>query len=124
MSIPEEEVRKVPPRFETIGDELLIRMDAEGAVIDTTPHKRIIPKHHKIWEGTPLYRPRGADIQRQTAETSIDLLLDLDGSGKADIATGIGFLDHMLTLLAKHSLIDLTVKAVGDLHVDAHHTVG
>jgi imidazoleglycerol-phosphate dehydratase len=62
-------------------------------------------------------------IQRETGETRIELSIDLDGAGRADIATGVGFFDHMLTLLAKHSLIDLTVKATGDLHVDAHHTV-
>ncbi len=67
--------------------------------------------------------PRTARIQRQTGETKIDLQLDLDGTGKSEIATGIGFLDHMLTLLSKHSLIDLSVRAEGDLHVDAHHTV-
>ena len=66
---------------------------------------------------------RTARIHRETAETAIDLELDLDGSGSAHIETGVGFLDHMLTLLARHSLIDLTVKASGDLHVDAHHTV-
>jgi imidazoleglycerol-phosphate dehydratase len=66
---------------------------------------------------------RTARIQRETGETRIDLVIDLDGSGRADIATGVGFFDHMLTLLAKHSLIDLTVKAAGDLHVDPHHTV-
>src|SRR5205807_8161338 len=66
---------------------------------------------------------RAAHIRRETAETRIDLALDLDGNGRAEIATGVGFFDHMLTLLAKHSLIDLTVKADGDLHVDAHHTV-
>ena len=67
--------------------------------------------------------PRTARIHRQTGETRIDLTLDLDGAGRAQIASGIGFFDHMLTLLAKHSLIDLTVEAAGDLHVDAHHTV-
>jgi imidazoleglycerol-phosphate dehydratase len=67
--------------------------------------------------------PRTAHIQRETAETRIDLTLDLDGAGRADPATGVGFFDHMLTLLAKHSLVDLTVKAAGDLHIDAHHTV-
>jgi imidazoleglycerol-phosphate dehydratase len=67
--------------------------------------------------------PRTARIQRETAETRIDLEIDLDGTGKAEIATTVGFFDHMLTLLAKHSLIDLTVKATGDTHVDAHHTV-
>jgi imidazoleglycerol-phosphate dehydratase len=66
---------------------------------------------------------RSAHIQRQTGETKIELTLDLDGSGRATISTGVGFFDHMLTLLTRHSLIDLTVQAVGDLHVDAHHTV-
>jgi imidazoleglycerol-phosphate dehydratase len=66
---------------------------------------------------------RSADVSRQTAETNITLNLDLDGSGQSEISTGIGFFDHMLTLLAKHSLIDLKVQALGDLHVDPHHTV-
>src|SRR6476646_7545359 len=66
---------------------------------------------------------RNAHIHRQTAETQVDLTLDLDGSGQGKIETGVGFFDHMLTLLARHSLIDLTVQARGDLHVDAHHTV-
>jgi imidazoleglycerol-phosphate dehydratase len=67
--------------------------------------------------------PRKARIQRETAETKIDLALDLDGTGRAEIATGVGFFDHMLTLLARHSLIDLTIAARGDLHIDPHHTV-
>src|ERR1700737_3639125 len=67
--------------------------------------------------------PRTARLRRETGETRIYLALDLDGTGRADISTGVGFFDHMLTLLTKHSLIDLTVKADGDLHVDAHHTV-
>ena len=67
--------------------------------------------------------PRTAHIQRTTGETQIDLAIDLDGIGRASIATGVGFFDHMLTLLARHSLIDLTIKAAGDLHVEAHHTV-
>src|SRR5437879_2668783 len=66
---------------------------------------------------------RTSAISRETAETRISLSLDLDGTGQSEIATGIGFFDHMLTLLAKHSLINLTVQANGDLHVDAHHTV-
>lgn len=66
---------------------------------------------------------RTATLQRRTGETSIKLSLNLDGSGQANLTTGIGFFDHMLTLLAKHSLIDLTIEAKGDLHVDAHHTV-
>jgi len=67
--------------------------------------------------------PRTATIDRKTAETNIQLSLNLDGAGKADVATGIGFFDHMLTLLAKHAAIDLTVRADGDLQVDQHHTV-
>jgi imidazoleglycerol-phosphate dehydratase len=66
---------------------------------------------------------RTATIDRKTAETNIQLTLDLDGQGQADVATGVGFLDHMLTLLAKHAAIDLTVRADGDLQVDQHHTV-
>jgi imidazoleglycerol-phosphate dehydratase len=66
---------------------------------------------------------RSARVRRETGETRIELALDLDGTGRADVATGVGFFDHMLTLLAGHSLIDLAVKADGDLHVDAHHTV-
>jgi imidazoleglycerol-phosphate dehydratase len=66
---------------------------------------------------------RTAEIRRETAETKIELYLNLDGTGHADLQTGIGFLDHMLHLLARHSLIDLTVRAAGDLHVDPHHTV-
>ena len=67
--------------------------------------------------------PRTATVSRKTAETDIVLTIDLDGTGKADIQTGIGFFDHMLTLLAGHSLIDLSVRCQGDLHVDGHHTV-
>jgi imidazoleglycerol-phosphate dehydratase len=67
--------------------------------------------------------PRTAQLRRDTSETQIELSLNLDGRGTGAIATGVGFFDHMLTLLARHSLIDLAVKAAGDLHVDAHHTV-
>ncbi|QDT38574.1 imidazoleglycerol-phosphate dehydratase HisB [Stratiformator vulcanicus] len=67
--------------------------------------------------------PRTATINRSTKETTIELSLDLDGAGNSDIATGVGFFDHMLTLLARHGLFDLNVKADGDLDVDAHHTV-
>ena len=66
---------------------------------------------------------RTAKIERKTAETDIRLELNVDGTGLADVATGVGFLDHMLTLFAKHSVIDLTVRGEGDLHVDQHHTV-
>lgn len=65
---------------------------------------------------------RSTTLARKTSETDITLTLDLDGSGKADIATGIGFLDHMLTALARHAMLDLTVRATGDLHIDFHHT--
>jgi imidazoleglycerol-phosphate dehydratase len=65
---------------------------------------------------------RSASVERNTSETQINLQVALDGSGQADVDTGIGFLDHMLTLFAKHSGIDLTVQATGDLHVDVHHT--
>ncbi len=65
---------------------------------------------------------RTATIERQTKETSISVSLDLDGTGIYDVSTGIGFLDHMLEQLSRHSLMDLTVKATGDLHIDFHHT--
>jgi imidazoleglycerol-phosphate dehydratase len=68
-------------------------------------------------------KKRSAKVQRRTAETRISLALTIDGSGKANVSTGVPFFDHMLTLLAKHSLCDLAVKATGDLDVDAHHTV-
>ena len=66
---------------------------------------------------------RVAKIERKTAETEVALELNLDGTGQANVATGVGFLDHMLTLLARHGLFDLTVRAQGDVHVDFHHTV-
>ncbi|MCA9095504.1 MAG: imidazoleglycerol-phosphate dehydratase HisB [Planctomycetaceae bacterium] len=67
--------------------------------------------------------PRTASISRQTAETQIELSLNLDGTGASRIDTGVGFFDHMLTLFARHGLIDLDVSAEGDLQVDQHHTV-
>jgi len=67
--------------------------------------------------------PRTATLRRATRETEIDLDLSLDGSGDADVRTGLGFLDHMLTALARHARLDLTLRCVGDLHVDDHHTV-
>jgi imidazoleglycerol-phosphate dehydratase len=66
---------------------------------------------------------RTASVKRKTNETDVKLELDLDGVGSATISTGVGFFDHMLTLLAKHSLIDLSIDAHGDLQVDQHHTV-
>src|SRR6202522_1341018 len=65
---------------------------------------------------------RKASVKRTTKETSVEVAVDLDGEGRASIATGIGFLDHMLDLLARHSRIDLDIKAKGDLHIDHHHT--
>lgn len=66
---------------------------------------------------------RTAEITRKTRETDISLSIDLDGTGKADVSTGIGFFDHMLELLAKHSLCDISLACRGDVHVDYHHTV-
>ena len=66
---------------------------------------------------------RTATVERSTSESSITVTVDLDGTGASSISTGVGFYDHMLTALAKHSLIDLTVQATGDLHIDGHHTI-
>ncbi|WP_370676094.1 imidazoleglycerol-phosphate dehydratase HisB [Pleomorphomonas sp. PLEO] len=66
---------------------------------------------------------RTASLSRSTRETEISVRLDLDGRGEADISTGVGFFDHMLTQIARHGLIDLEIKAKGDLHIDDHHTV-
>jgi len=67
--------------------------------------------------------PRTAEVVRNTAETQVRVVVDLDGSGRSQLATGIGFFDHMLDQIARHGAIDLTVEAKGDLHIDAHHTV-
>jgi len=66
---------------------------------------------------------RTAEVTRQTAETKIRVALNLDGSGQSQLATGIGFLDHMLDQIARHGLIDLDISCEGDLHIDGHHTV-
>jgi imidazoleglycerol-phosphate dehydratase len=66
---------------------------------------------------------RKTSLERKTSETDIALSINLDGTGSHDIETGIGFLDHMLAQLARHSLVDITIKAKGDLHIDDHHTV-
>jgi imidazoleglycerol-phosphate dehydratase len=66
---------------------------------------------------------RAANIARKTSETDVSVSLALDGTGKAEIATGVGFLDHMLELLARHALFDVRARCTGDLHVDQHHTV-
>ncbi len=70
----------------------------------------------------PKRSPRTADVARKTKETEIRVRIDLDGSGQYRVATGIGFLDHMLEQLSRHSLIDIEVEAKGDLHIDFHHT--
>ncbi len=67
--------------------------------------------------------PRIAEIVRNTTETQVRVVVDLDGSGRSQLATGIGFFDHMLEQIARHGALDLTVEAQGDLHIDAHHTV-
>ena len=72
---------------------------------------------------TPTTTTRSADVRRDTNETKIRVAVDLDGTGAARIATGIGFFDHMLDQIARHGLIDLEVEADGDLHIDGHHTV-
>ncbi len=66
---------------------------------------------------------RQAQLERSTSESSVSVALDLDGTGKSDISTTVPFFDHMLTALAKHSLIDLDVSSSGDTHIDVHHTV-
>ena len=71
---------------------------------------------------SPIRPPRRASVERVTRETRIRVDIDLDGQGRADIRTGIGFLDHMLEQIARHGLIDLTVRCEGDLHVDGHHS--
>jgi imidazoleglycerol-phosphate dehydratase len=91
------------------GGEILVRLD-DGEE-DTT----VRPSRRKL--------VRAATVRRETGETKVELTLNLDGDGGFTGTTGIGFFDHVLTLLARHSLIDLTVQATGDLHVDAHHTV-
>ncbi len=80
-------------------------------MISSVPAQRTLESH------------RQAEVTRNTAETQIKVRVDLDGSGKADLATGIGFFDHMLDQIARHGLIDLDIQAAGDLHIDGHHTV-
>ena len=66
---------------------------------------------------------RSAEVKRKTLETEISVKLDLDGSGKSKLATGVGFFDHMLDQIARHGMLDLEIEASGDLHIDAHHTI-
>jgi imidazoleglycerol-phosphate dehydratase len=81
------------------------------------------PARRKAASGPGTAVRRRAVVERRTKETNIRLALDLDGAGESEIATGIGFFDHMLTALAKHARFDLEIACRGDLHVDAHHTV-
>jgi imidazoleglycerol-phosphate dehydratase len=71
----------------------------------------------------PAKGQRAASYSRETKETSIAVSVDIDGTGRFDVATGVGFFDHMLEQLSRHSLVDITVKAKGDLHIDDHHTI-
>jgi imidazoleglycerol-phosphate dehydratase len=85
--------------------------------------KRDQPLSAKRKHGTPEARNmRKSAIERKTKETEISAEITLDGSGRYDIKTGVGFLDHMLEQLSRHSLIDITLRAKGDLHIDQHHT--
>jgi imidazoleglycerol-phosphate dehydratase len=72
---------------------------------------------------TTTLAPRTAEVSRNTAETQITVKVNIDGTGKANLSTGIGFFDHMLDQIARHGLIDLDIQAKGDLHIDGHHTV-
>ena len=76
-----------------------------------------------IFTTASLPAPRTAEVSRNTAETKITVKVNLDGTGEAKLSTGIGFFDHMLDQIARHGLIDLDIQAVGDLHIDGHHTV-
>jgi imidazoleglycerol-phosphate dehydratase len=89
----------------------------KGALPRTSRRSR---RSCRITAGTPDMRK--ASVERKTTETRVSATVDLDGSGRYEVSTGIGFLDHMLEQFARHSLIDITLKAKGDLHIDFHHT--
>src|SRR5207245_5011352 len=73
-------------------------------------------------ESSPTSGPRQARVERKTRETTVAVEVAIDGSGRSDVSTGIGFLDHLLDAIARHGVFDLTVRAEGDTHVDTHHT--
>src|SRR5947209_4717119 len=93
---------------------------SHGPAHETHSHTDPEPEHMK---GEPARAARRGTVHRRTKETDVVVALELDGTGRSQIETGIPFLDHMLEALARHSLIDLKVVARGDLEVDAHHTV-
>ncbi len=94
---------------------------APGAAV--TDRRETRPTSNPPGEAGPGRSTRRATVDRRTGETEVSVALDLDGRGVADVATGIGFYDHLLSSLAHHALFDLRVRATGDLQVDAHHTV-
>ena len=105
-----------------IGNQAIGMLFAHARVVDCSPRKiktLVIAKCANVAIAAAM---RTGTISRKTNETSIDVEVNLDGSGIYEVSTGIGFLDHMLEQLSRHSLIDLKVKAVGDLHIDQHHT--
>jgi imidazoleglycerol-phosphate dehydratase len=145
MSVPQTDniaPNNIPDNPPQDRDEVWLNL--EGGIEDCTPRPnpgpRYVNERARLWSdkvaqgvGQQVTRSKFGDllpaasrvayVKRETAETRIDLCLNLDSTGEAILTTGVGFFDHMLTLLAKHSLFDLTIKAQGDIQVDAHHTV-
>ena len=104
--------------------ELAINLNAQGIFIGKDHKDAVLST--TSWEDIYHYlkaKPRQATISRVTSETTIDIQINLDGQGKSNIQTGIGFFDHMLTQIAKHGNLDLNITVDGDLHIDEHHTI-